>query len=135
LLSLDPQYTSAYLVAGASFTSDQQPIWTRRWPTINRAIISCTGRHLQYNDRRDCYLESGKNDLAMADFNQAILHRRDLHPGLSEPGTGLYQTSANTPRRLNDFNHALELDPNNSQVFLYRGLAYNNQGNYKNGRR
>jgi len=104
----------------ASFTSDQHNL-TRPLADYNRAITLAPDA-LEYNDRGDCYLESGKNDLAMADFNQAI--SIDATYTLAYLNRGrVYTNLGQYPRRLTILTMRLELDPNNSQVFSVSRLG------------
>jgi len=108
LLSLDPS------IHRLSCTRTHLPAIStidRRWPTIiAQSLLHRT--HLNITIGR-LLSESGKNDLAMADFIRLSPSTRPT-PWLIEPGR--FIQLANTPA-LDDFNHALELDPNNSQYF------------------
>jgi lipoprotein NlpI len=75
---------------------------------------------MAYNNRGSAYLKKGSNDLALADYNQAISNDPKLAAAYFNRGSA-YLKKGNDDLALADYNQAISIDPNNSVSYFGRG--------------
>lgn len=125
LLGTTARAQAVDLCASTSATNDQ----TITACTQQIQSGTLTGKDLghAYNNRGTGYAGNNQNDLAMADYNQALkidptnpqaYHNRGL----------LYQAKGQLDLAIADFTQALRIDPNYAHAYLNRGRAYHSNG-------
>jgi len=74
------------------------------------------------------YVQSGKKDEAIAEFNKAI----EINPNNAEAYCNrgfVYTLKGNADQAILDFNKAIEINPNDVTSYMGRGMAYAKTGN------
>jgi lipoprotein NlpI len=88
---------------------------------FNRAIGLNPKDALAYSNRGKAFYAKGENDRAIADYTQAIQIDRAAHPYNSRADA--YLAKGDYEHAIADYDRVIELDPNNSRVYLKRGIA------------
>ena len=109
---------------------DDVTLWSYAMQYYAKKSESCS---LAYIGRGITYNKQGKYDLAMANFNKAIL--TDPNYALAYNGRGnVYHNQGKYNLAMADYNKALEIFPDNDddKIYIYRnrGLIYLDQGQY-----
>jgi Caspase domain/TPR repeat/Tetratricopeptide repeat len=86
-----------------------------------------------YHNRGNGYRNEGDDDLALADYNEAI--RTDPKNVFAYTSRGnIYQKKGDNDRAIAEYNAAIRLDPRHAWAYTDRGLAYMAAGDFANAR-
>ncbi len=96
---------------------------------INQAI-DLAPRAAWYGNRGNIYINQQKYELALADYNKAILLNPNLAGAYYNRGV-LYRLQEKYDLALADWNKAIKINPNLAQAYYNRGLLYHNQQKYE----
>lgn len=98
------------------------------------AIAACTrdieslptarGRAVAYNNRGDAYRASGNSDLAIADFDQAIVLDPNYAHAYYNRGNAYGDDKGDSSRAIADFSETIRLNPNLVAAYFNRARAY-----------
>jgi len=126
-ISLDPNYTAAYIVRGLTWRGKGN--YDLAISDYNKAIELNPGYADAYCYRGITWSDKGNYDRAISNYNQAI----KLNPG--NAGTYSHRgitwaVKGNYAQAISDFNQAIKLNPNYANAYIGRGLAWHDKGNY-----
>jgi tetratricopeptide (TPR) repeat protein len=79
-----------------------------------------------YINRGNAYVDKGKHDRALADFNKAI--ELDPNNALAYLGRGNAYAAIQIDRAIVDYTQAIDLDPNFAKAYYNRGVIYEDKG-------
>ena len=107
--------------------------WDRKIVGCSRVLedgnLPVQDRFSAYTHRGDAYRESGKYDLAMADFTAAKRLKPNDAYGFNSMGV-LYTELGEFDRGISEFNEALRLKPNWAVALSNRASAWDDKGEY-----
>ena len=122
--------TAAWLLM-VSEAAAQQACYTKRG---EEAIAACThdieslptarGRAVAYNNRGDAYRATGRSDLAIADFDQAIILDPNYAHAYYNRGNAYGDDKGDLSRAIADFSETIRLNPNLVAAYFNRARAY-----------
>ena len=101
-------------------------IWNNDLTLWNDVISKYQTVPIAYNNRGLIYLNQGKNDSALKDFNKAIELKSDYAKAYNNRGT-LYMNEGKNDEALKDFDKAIEFMPSNEGFHISRGNALKNK--------
>ena len=120
----------ALIAAGAVKTYHQCGVWKNGITLWAYVIRQNEASALAYNNRGCAYMDLGKNNLALQDFNQAI--RLDPREAKSYYNKGnLYKKIGLLKKALGNYNQAVSIEPGYLFVYNNRGGVYSRLGNYR----
>ncbi|WP_053404154.1 tetratricopeptide repeat protein [Persicobacter sp. CCB-QB2] len=96
---------------------------------INKAIALSPRDNELYNIRRNYYLKSNQDDLALNDLTRSISWGEYDEKQLFERGM-LFMKKGNYDLAVKDFNAAIKYKDETGQTWRYLGLAFHNKENY-----
>ena len=91
---------------------------------FNKAIRLDPNYAQAYANRGLIYRQTGRLELALADYNKALSTRRRLCGRLSRPRHRLSAAAGSRSQAFADFNKAIGIRPDNAQAYYNRGLLY-----------
>ena len=111
------------LIALGIKTWTQCRIWKDSWSLWNAVIKHTTYLAFPYNNRGNVYLAQKQDELAKADYTQAL----KLNPQYPEAYANLgiiYKNQGNFPEALNYYERALKFKPEYVEVYFNRAILY-----------
>ena len=105
-------------------------IWKDDFTLWSNVISQYQTVPLAYNNRGHIYLNEGKNDLALLDFNKAIELQPTYANAYNNRGT-LYMNENKNDEALKDFDKAVELNPGSEAFHLSRANALKNKNKFQ----
>ena len=105
-------------------------IWKDDLTLWNNVISQYQTVPLAYNNRGLVYLNEGKNDTALQDFNKAIELNPDYAKAYNNRGT-LFINENKNDEALKDFDKAIELMPGSEGFHIGRGNALKNKNRFE----
>ncbi len=106
-------------------TFERCKVWQNDLTLWNDVISRYQTIPYAYNNRGRFYLNEGKNELALADFNKALELKPDHFKAYNNRGILFMNTSRNE-EALADFNKAIELMPGSEGLYMNRGNVLKN---------
>lgn len=106
-------------------TFERCKVWKNDLTLWNDVISRYQTIPYAYNNRGRFFLNEGKNDLALADFNKALELKPDHFRAYNNRGILFMNTNRNE-EALADFNKAIELMPESEGLYMNRGNVLKN---------
>src|SRR5580698_2101687 len=113
-------------LGGAPSAEKEDPALTTLQPnltSLSEVITQHPADPQAYNMRGSVYGESGRSDLALADFSKAISIDPNYAPAYVGRGI-VYSQQGKSEQALADLNKAIALKPDNAEAYYSRGLLY-----------
>jgi tetratricopeptide (TPR) repeat protein len=107
----------------STLTYQRNEVWKNELTLWGDAVRKSPRKARPYNNRGFAYNQLGKPDLALDDYNKAIV----LDPKMADAyvGRGLIYAKGNDfSRAIADYSKAIDIDPGNAQAYQNRGIFY-----------
>ncbi len=105
------------------------PVWKNSNTLWSHVLKYYQNSALPYRNRAQYYRENGQTELALADYERSIALKQD--PDVVNSRARLYFNLQNWPKALEDYDLAIQLDPNVGEYWINRGAVYAMLGNFQ----
>ena len=122
---------SVYVIILATITFNRTEVWLDSETLWTDVIKKYPDDFLAYNNRAEYYTSVGNDELAILDYNSAIVHHGSYPQSFYDRGI-LYLKQGELISALADFDKVINLQANNANGYLNRGLINMNLGRAEN---
>lgn len=119
---------AAIIIILSIVTFQRNKVWRDEVSLWGDALQKSPNKARPYYNRGFVYLNQGKFNEAIQDFNEAIKIKPDYTEVYINRGI-MYYEAGNLPQALLDYNKALTIDPHVAQAYFNRGDLYAKQNN------